>query len=171
MERTSTAGITKPVARRGRIKKRLTKSTSPLLKSFWPRHVRAQCTRQRTPIRLKIGSIGLAYSSCNFYRRLLWRSGRSFSLITLGNLDRFGWNLARGVEAWKDQALHVSSEIALWVSDKARKKVGRRGVVFCCVKTHHFCHVPWIDFHQTFHEHVSRWWLATYGFTFQKSFH
>ena len=28
-----------------------------------------------------------------------------------------------------------------------------------------------IDFRQTFHEHVSTYWLATHGFTFQKSFH
>jgi len=37
--------------------------------------------------------------------------------------------------------------------------------------THHFCHFPSIDFRQTYHEHVSRWWLAIHGFTFQKSFH
>ena len=37
--------------------------------------------------------------------------------------------------------------------------------------THHFCHFPWIDFRQTFHEHVSRWWIATHGFTLQKSFY
>jgi len=37
--------------------------------------------------------------------------------------------------------------------------------------THPFCHFPWIDFHLTFHEHVSMCWLAMHGFTFQKSLH
>jgi len=54
---------------------------------------------------------------------------------------------------------------------RAREKMGRRGVVFCHVYDAHFCHFPWIDFRQTSQEHVSTWYLATYGFTFQKSFH
>jgi len=42
---------------------------------------------------------------------------------------------------------------------------------FVTETTPNFCHFPWIDFRQTFHEHMFRWWLATNGFTFQKSFH
>ena len=38
-----------------------------------------------------------------------------------------------------------SREIALWVSERARK-MGRRGVFFVTWTTHHFCHFPSIDF-------------------------
>jgi len=51
---------------------------------------------------------------------------------------------------------------------KEREKMGR---VFVTCTTHHFCHFPWIDFRQTFNEHVSTCWLATHGFIFQKGFY
>jgi len=53
---------------------------------------------------------------------------------------------------------------------REREKMGRGGVVFLSrePRTMHF---PWINFRQISHEHVSRWWLATHGFIFQKSFH
>jgi len=35
--------------------------------------------------------------------------------------------------------------------------MGRRGV-FCEVNDAPLLPLPWIDFRQTFHEHVSRWW-------------
>jgi len=51
---------------------------------------------------------------------------------------------------------------------REREEMGRRAVVFCDV----YCHFPPIDFRQTFHEHVSRCWLAIHAcFMFQKSFH
>jgi len=49
-----------------------------------------------------------------------------------------------------------------WISDRARKNGSQRRCFFMTCKTHHFCHFPCIDFRQTFHEHVSRWWLATW---------
>jgi len=55
--------------------------------------------------------------------------------------------------------------------ESAKKWVAEALFFFVTCMTHHSCHFPWIDFHQTFHKHVSRWWLATHGFIFQKGFH
>jgi len=54
---------------------------------------------------------------------------------------------------------------------ESAKKWVAEALFFVICKTHHFCHFSWINFRQTSQEHVTRWWLATYGFTFQKSFH
>jgi len=51
---------------------------------------------------------------------------------------------------------------------REREKWVAEAFFFVTWATHHFCHFPWIDFRHTFHEHVSKWWLATHGFIFQK---
>jgi len=57
-----------------------------------------------------------------------------------------------GFRPEKTKPLHVSSEIALWVSERVRK-MGvslAEALFFVTCTTHHFCHFPWIDFRQTF---------------------
>jgi len=70
----------------------------------------------------------------------------------------------------KTKPARFQRNCAMGFGESAKKWSQRR--VFVTETTHHFCHFPWIDFRQTFHEYVFRWWLATHGFTFQKkSFH
>jgi len=78
------------------------------------------------------------------------------------------WQMGLGPEKTKPCTFPANSRYGF---RREREKMGRRGVVFVRSTTHHFCHFPSIDFRQTPHEHVSSWWLATHGFTFQKSFH
>jgi len=49
---------------------------------------------------------------------------------------------------------------AMGFGKSAKKWVAEALLFFVTETTHHSCHFPWIDFRQTFHEHVSRWWLA-----------
>ena len=44
-----------------------------------------------------------------------------------------------------------------WPFRSEREKMGRRPVVFIvtCTTHHLFCHFPWIDFRQSFHQHAS----------------
>ena len=44
---------------------------------------------------------------------------------------------------------------------ESAKKWVAEALFFVSLTTHQFCHFPWIDFRQTFHEHMSRCWLAT----------
>jgi len=62
----------------------------------------------------------------------------------------------------RNRAMGFGESVKTWVAE---------ALFFVTETTHHFRHFSWIDFRQTFHEHVSRWWLAIHGFTFQKSFH
>ena len=79
-------------------------------------------------------------------------------------LGRWGWGLKRLSLArfQRNRAMGFGESAKKWVAEV---------LFFVTCTTHHFCHFPWIDFRQTSREHVSRWWLATHGFTFQKSFH
>jgi len=57
---------------------------------------------------------------------------------------------------------------------REREKMGRRGVVFLSrePRTTYATFLGSISAKvETSHEHVSRWWLATHGFIFQKGFH
>ena len=40
---------------------------------------------------------------------------------------------------------------------REREKKVAEALCFVTETTRHFCHFPWIDFRQTFHEHASRW--------------
>ena len=51
---------------------------------------------------------------------------------------------------------------AMGFGESAKKWVAE-ALFFVRSTTHHFCHFPHIDFRQTSHEHVSRWWYATHG--------
>jgi len=78
------------------------------------------------------------------------------------------WQVGLRPEKTKPCTFPRKSRCGFW---RERENMGRRGDVFVTWTTHHFCHFPWIDFRQTSYEHMSRWWLATHGFIFQKSFH
>jgi len=78
------------------------------------------------------------------------------------------WQVGLKPEKTKPCTFTVKSRYGF---QREREKNGSPRRFFVTETTHHFCHFPWIDFHQTFHEHVSRWWLVTHGFTFQISFH
>ena len=79
-------------------------------------------------------------------------------------LGRWGWGLKRLSLArfQQNHAMGFGESTKKWVAE---------ALFFVRSTTHHICHFPCIDFRQTSHEHVSRWWFATHGFIFQKSFH
>jgi len=87
--------------------------------------------------------------------------------INLGNLDGFGmdetWQVWYTAGGWGLKILSLARfqwNRAMGFRESAKKWVAE-ALFFVTCKTHHFCHFPWIDFRQTFHEHVSRWRLAT----------
>ena len=82
-------------------------------------------------------------------------------MMMMMKLGRWGWGLKRLSFA------RFQRNRAMGFGDSAKNGSQRR-CFFVTWTTHHFCHFPWIDFRQTSHEHVFTWWLATYGFIFQK---
>ena len=69
-------------------------------------------------------------------------------------LGRWGWGLKRLSLA------RFQRHRAMGFGQSTKNRSQRRWF-FVTWTTHHFCHFPWIDFRQTSHEHVSRWWLAS----------
>jgi len=72
------------------------------------------------------------------------------------------WQVGLRPEKTKPCTFPAKSHYAFW---REREKMGRRDLFFCDVNN-----FPWIDFRETSQEHVSRWYLATYGFILQKGF-
>ena len=69
-------------------------------------------------------------------------------------LGRWGWDLKRLSLA------RFQRNRAMGLGER-EKNGSQRRCFFVTWNTHHFCHFPRIDFRQTFHEHVSRWRLAS----------
>ena len=68
------------------------------------------------------------------------------------------WQVGLRPEKTKPCTFPAKSRYGFW---REREKWVAEALFFCHVyTTHHFCHFPWIDFRQTFHEHLSRWRLG-----------